>query len=109
MTEDEAFDFFIGQLILDNRTLTRDVLNKFHELYPANDRSLDAPFNTGDSLFDRGAAWYGDNMFLAARRLFFDKAADLQQLHAYYFAEFIPGNNKTFGGMLSSLEERGGF
>lgn len=98
MTEDQAFDFFVGQLILDNRTLSRDVLDKFHQLYPANDPHLDAPFNTGDSLFDRGAAWYGDNMFLAPRRRFFDKGADLQPLYAYYFAEFIPGENITFGG-----------
>ena len=98
MTEDEAFDFFIGHLILDNRTLTRDVLDMIHKLYPANDSSLNAPFNMGPSLFERGSAWYGDNMFLAARRLFFDKAADLQPLYAYHFTEFIPGNNITFGG-----------
>ena len=98
LTEDQAFDQFIGNLILDNRTLTTDVLDKFHELYPANDSSLGGPFNTGDSLFDRAAAWYTDNMFLAPRRLFFEKAADLQQLHAYYFTEFIPGNNPILGG-----------
>ncbi|EJD00170.1 alpha/beta-hydrolase [Fomitiporia mediterranea MF3/22] len=97
MTEDQAFDNFIGRLILDNRTLTPDVLNRIHELYPANDPENDAPFNTGDSLYDRGSAWYGDNMFLAPRRFFFDRAASLQPLYAYHFREFIPGNNPTFG------------
>ncbi|KAH8118201.1 alpha/beta-hydrolase [Phellopilus nigrolimitatus] len=97
MTEDEAFDNFIGNLILDNRTLTPDVLSKFNALYPANDSSLGAPFNTGDSLFDRASAWYTDNMFLAPRRLFFDKAASVQPLFAYHFTEFIPGNNPTLG------------
>lgn len=98
MTEDEALDQFIGELILDNSTLTRDVLEKINSLYPANDSILDAPYNTGDSLFDRAAAFYGDNMFHAARRLFFDKAADIQPLFGYHFTEFIPGNNITFGG-----------
>ncbi|EJD06597.1 alpha/beta-hydrolase [Fomitiporia mediterranea MF3/22] len=97
MTEDQALDFFIGQLILDNRTLTTDVLDKINELYPANDTSLGAPFNTGDSLFDRASAFYGDNMFLAARRLLFDKAASLQPMFAYHFREFIPGNDPTLG------------
>jgi len=97
LTEDEAFDQFIGGLILDNRTLTTDVLDTIHALYPANDSSLGGPFNTGDSLFDRAEAWYTDNMFLAPRRLFFDKAADLQPLHVYYFAEFIPGENPILG------------
>lgn len=98
MTEDQAFDAFIGKLILDNRTLTSDVLRRFHELYPANSTANGGPFHTGDSLFDRGEQWYGDNMFLAARRLFFDRAASLQPLFAYHFREFIPGNDITLGG-----------
>ena len=97
-TEDEALDQFIGKLILDSSTLSQDVLDRINSFYPANDSSLDAPFNTGDSLFDRAAAFYGDNMFHAARRLFFDKAADTQPLFGYHFTEFIPGNNVTLGG-----------
>ncbi|THH09024.1 hypothetical protein EW145_g2302 [Phellinidium pouzarii] len=98
ISENEVFDTFIGDLILDNRTLTQDVLGTFNAFFPANDSSLGGPFNTGDSLFDRAAAWYTDNMFLAARRLFFDKAASVQPLFAYYFKEFIPGNNPILGG-----------
>lgn len=99
MTEEQALDTFIGKLILDNRTLTSDVLNRIHGFYPANDPANNAPFNTGDSLFDRASAFYGDNMFLAPRRYFFDRAASLQPLYAYHFREFIPGNNVTLGGM----------
>ncbi|KLO10834.1 alpha/beta-hydrolase [Schizopora paradoxa] len=99
MTEDQAFDFFIGQLILDNSTLTSDVLNEINTLYPANDPTAGGPFHTGDSLFDRAESWYTDNMFLAPRRLFFDKAAPLssQPFFAYFFTEFIPGNNPILG------------
>ena len=102
MTEDQAFNNFIGNLILDNRTLTADVLDKIDELYPANDPANGAPFNTGDSLFDRAEAWYTVNMYLAPRRLFFDKAAGMssQPFFAYFFDEFIPGNDPTLGGML---------
>jgi hypothetical protein len=97
--ENARFSQFIGDLILDNRTLTADVLNEIHRLYPINDTSLGGRFNTGDSLFDRASAWYGDNMFLSARRLFFNKAATTSQsLHAYFFNEFIPGNNPKLGG-----------
>lgn len=99
VSENTAFDQFIGALILDNTTLTPGVLNEIHALYPANDSANGAPFNTGNSLFDRGAAWYTDNMFLAPRRLFFDKAASLQPVFGYHFTEFIPGNSITLGGM----------
>lgn len=102
MTEDQAFDNFIGHLILDNRTLTADVLDEIHALYPANDSANGAPFSTGDSLFDRAEAWYTVNMYLAPRRLFFDKAAGLssQPFFAYFFDELIPGNDPTLGGKL---------
>ncbi|KIJ35514.1 hypothetical protein M422DRAFT_180686, partial [Sphaerobolus stellatus SS14] len=97
--ENARFDEFIGQLILDNTTLTSDVLNEIHQLYPANDTSLGGRFNTGDSLFDRAEAWYTDNMYLSPRRLFFNKAAALpgNKLFAYFFTEFIPGNNPKLG------------
>jgi hypothetical protein len=96
--EDARLDQFIGDLILDNRTLTPDVLDEIHRLYPANDSSLGGRFNTGDSLFDRAAAWYTDNMFLAPRRLFFNKAASSQKLFAYFFNEFFPGDDPANGG-----------
>ncbi|KAF8517683.1 alpha/beta-hydrolase [Hysterangium stoloniferum] len=96
--EDTRFDEFIGALILDNRTLTTDVLDEFHRLYPANDPSLGGRFNTGDSLFDRAEAWYTDFIYLSPRRLFFDKAAQTgQKLFAYFFTEFNPANDPSNG------------
>ncbi|KAF8071645.1 alpha/beta-hydrolase [Lyophyllum atratum] len=95
--EEAAFDKFIGHLVIDNSTLTPDVLTQFRMQFPAGDPSLGAPFNTGDSLFDRAAAWYTDQMFLAPRRLFFQHAAPLQPTFAYYFREFIPGNDPSLG------------
>ncbi|KAF8501259.1 alpha/beta-hydrolase [Gautieria morchelliformis] len=95
--EDARLDKFIGDLILDNTTLTTDVLDEIHRLYPANDSSLGGRFHTGDSLFDRAAAWYTDNMFLAPRRLFFNKAAKSQKLFAYLFNEFFPGDDPANG------------
>ena len=74
------------------------MLDKFHKLYPANDSSLGGRFNTGQSLFDRAEAWYTDIMFLAPRRLFFNKAAATQTLFAYFFNEFIPGSDPVLGG-----------
>ncbi|KAI0756252.1 alpha/beta-hydrolase [Daedaleopsis nitida] len=95
--EDAAFDTFVKDLLIDPSTVTRDVFDTFHKLYPANDSSLGGPFNTGDSLFDRASAWYGDNMFLAARRLLFNKAASLQPVFGYFFTEFIPGQDPSLG------------
>lgn len=95
--EDAAFDNFVNHLVIDNSTLTPNLFAKFHQLWPANDSSLGAPFNTGDSLFDRAEAWYTDEMFLSPRRLFFEHASSLQPMYAYYFREFIPGNNPEFG------------
>ena len=96
--EDAAFDNFILHLLIDPAPVTSDVLSRIHTLYPANDSSLGGRFNTGDSLFDRAAAWYTDNMYLTPRRLLFDKAASTQPLFAYFFEEFIPGNDPTLGG-----------
>ncbi|KAJ3787207.1 alpha/beta-hydrolase [Lentinula aff. detonsa] len=95
--QDEAFVNFIGHLVIDNSTLTPDVYDKILTMWPANDPLLGAPFNTGDSLFDRAEAWYTDQMFLSPRRLFFENAASLQPMFAYYFREFIPGQNPTLG------------
>lgn len=96
--ENATFDTFIKNLLIDPTTVTQDVLDTINSLYPLNDPSLGAPFNTGDSLFDRAEAWYTDNMYLAARRLLFNKAAPLQPLFAYAFREFIPGNDPSLGG-----------
>ena len=96
--ENAVFTEFIQNLLIDPSTVTQATFDDIHALYPANDSSLGGPFNTGDSLFDRAEAWYTDNMFLAARRLLFDKAAPLQPLFGYFFTEFIPGNNPALGG-----------
>ncbi|TBU54913.1 alpha/beta-hydrolase [Dichomitus squalens] len=95
--EDAAFDTFIQELLIDPSTVTQDVYDTINTLYPANDSSLGAPFNTGDSLYDRAEAWYSDNMFLSPRRLLFNKAASLQPLFGYFFAEFIPGQDPSLG------------
>lgn len=89
--------------MIDNSTLTSDVINTFITDFPANDPTLGAPFNTGDSLFDRGAAWYTDQMFLSPRRNFFQHGSPLQPMFAYYFREFIPGNNVELGGKCSVI------
>ncbi len=99
--EDEAFDDFIKALLIDPTPVTSNVLNEIRTLYPANDSANGGKFNTGDSLFDRAEAWYTDNMFLSPRRMFFEKAATTQTLFAYFFQEFIPGNNIELGGMYS--------
>ncbi|KAJ7163925.1 alpha/beta-hydrolase [Mycena crocata] len=96
-SQDNAFEQFIGHLVIDNSTITPDVYAKSLALFPANDPALGAPFNTGDSLFDRAEAWYTGLMFLAPRRDFFQHAARLQKTFAYYFREFIPGGDPTLG------------
>lgn len=103
VAQDVAFDSFIEHLVIDNSTITNDVLAELNLLYPQNDTSLGASFNTGDSLFDRAEAWYTDNMFLAPRRLFFEHAAPYQPLFAYHFTEYIPGNPEVVGGDLTSF------
>ncbi|KAF8207069.1 alpha/beta-hydrolase [Mycena galopus ATCC 62051] len=95
--QDDAFIQFIGHLVIDNSTLTPDMYAKTLALFPANDSALGAPFNTGDSLFDRAEAWYTDIMFLSPRRNFFQHAAPLQPMFAYYFREFVPGDDPTLG------------
>ncbi|TFK46105.1 alpha/beta-hydrolase [Heliocybe sulcata] len=95
--ETAALNTFIGQLVLDNRTLTPDVLGTIDALYPANDGSLGGVHHTGDSLFDRAEAYYTDDFFLSARRLLFENAAPVQPVFGYWFTEFIPGNNPVLG------------
>nr|GAT52928.1 predicted protein [Mycena chlorophos] len=95
--EDAAFVNFIGHLVIDNSTIPASVFDRSLELFPANDPANGAPFNTGDSLFDRAEAWYTDLMFLTPRRSWFEQASAGMPMFAYYFEEFIPGNNVTLG------------
>ncbi|VDB95966.1 unnamed protein product [Peniophora sp. CBMAI 1063] len=90
-----AFDGFVKGSAIDSSKITSDVLSRIHQLYPASPPSL--PHATGDELFDRAAAWYGDNMFLAARRRFVDAAIKKQNVWAYQFRELIPGNDPSLG------------
>ncbi|ETW81423.1 Esterase/lipase/thioesterase [Heterobasidion irregulare TC 32-1] len=95
--QDDAFDnFVLGQLI-DSSRVTSSTLARLRALYPANDSSLGAPFNTGDSLFDRGSAWYGDNSYLSPRRRLLEKAASLQNAWGFFFEEFFPGADPSLG------------
>jgi len=96
--QDAAFDNYVRGLVIDNTTITQDVLDRFKELFPPNDPTLGAPFNTGDSLFDRSEAWYTVQMFLSVRRLLFEHGASRQPMFAYFFTEFIPGGDPTLGG-----------
>ncbi|KAF7319011.1 Carboxylic ester hydrolase [Mycena chlorophos] len=95
--QDAAFVDFIGHLVIDNSTIPRSVYGQILKLFPANDTANGAPFNTGDSLFDRAEAWYTDLMFLAPRRDWFEHASTRMPMFAYYFKEFIPGNNPGLG------------
>ncbi|KZV69381.1 alpha/beta-hydrolase [Peniophora sp. CONT] len=95
-----AFDGFVRASVIDPSKITSDVLTRIHQLYPASPPSL--PHSTGDELFDRAAAWYGDNMFLAARRRFVDSASKKTDVFAYHFRELIPGNDPSLGVFHSS-------
>ncbi|KAG6885765.1 hypothetical protein C0992_004908 [Termitomyces sp. T32_za158] len=88
------FETFIRALLIDNSTVTQPTFDRMNELFPT---TIQVPFTTGNELFDRAGAWYGDEMFLAPRRLFFEHAAPVQDVFAYLFEEFIPGNNLTLG------------
>lgn len=101
---DNAFDTFIRDLLIDPSTVTNSTFDTINKLYPAGDPTEGGAFHTGDALFDRAEAWYTDNMYLSARRLLFDKAAPTQPLFAYFFKEFIPGNDVTLGGAVHATE-----
>jgi hypothetical protein len=94
--EDAAFERFVRASQIDESKITQDILNDILELYPANTKQL--PFSTGDSLFDRAAAWSGDSMFLSARRRFTAAAAKHQPVFSYLFTEFVPGDSPKLGG-----------
>ena len=84
---------------IDESKITQDTLDKIVHAYPANTEQL--PFSTGDSLFDRASAWFGDSVFLAARRRFTVAAAKLQPVFTYLFTEFVPGDSPKLGGTLA--------
>ena len=94
--EDAAFKQFIKASQIDESKITERTLDDIVNFYPANTTQLQ--FTTGDSLFDRAAAWYADSMFLASRRRFTAAAAKLQPVYTYYFTEFIPGDSPKLGG-----------
>lgn len=98
VAQDAAFDNLIGHLVIDNSSLTGDVFDSIHALFRENDPTLGAPFNTGDSLFDRAEAWYTAQNYIGPRRLFFEAGSSRQPMFAYYFREFIPGNDPSLGG-----------
>ena len=81
---------------IDESKIVQDTLDEIVRAYPANTEQL--PFSTGDSLFDRAAAWYGDSMYLAPRRCFTAVAAKLQPVFTYFFTEFVPGDSPKLGG-----------
>ncbi|KAG6809939.1 hypothetical protein H0H92_014005 [Tricholoma furcatifolium] len=92
------FFSFIRSLLIDDSKLTDPVLTELANLFPDNLAFEEMiPFETGNEIFDRGAYWYGAQMFLGPRRLLFGAAADKQAIFGYHFTEFIPGNNITFG------------
>ncbi|KAG5353031.1 hypothetical protein C0989_010999 [Termitomyces sp. Mn162] len=91
------FETFIRALLIDPSTVTQPTFDRLEELFPT---TIQVPFATGNELFDRGEQWYTDEMFVAPRRLFFEHAAPLQNVFAYHFTEFVPGNDITFGGMI---------
>jgi len=81
---------------IDESKITQDTLDEIVHAYPANTEQN--PFSTGDSLFDRAAAWNGESMYLAPRRRFTAAAAKLQPVFTYSFTEFVPGDSPKLGG-----------
>ncbi|KAG6840669.1 hypothetical protein C0991_005174, partial [Blastosporella zonata] len=97
--DDTLFTSFIRACLVDDSALTLPILSQLLSFFPQGDPSEGSPFHTGNTLFDRAESWYTAQMFLGPRRLFFDHAAQGKdaQVWGYYFEEFIPGNNVTFG------------
>ncbi|KAH9177405.1 alpha/beta-hydrolase [Lactarius sanguifluus] len=73
--EDAAFEQFVRASQIDESKITQDTLDDILELYPADTKQL--PFSTGDSLFDRAAAW--------------------QPVFSYLFTEFVPDDSPKLG------------
>ncbi|KAI9439879.1 Alpha/Beta hydrolase protein [Lactarius indigo] len=70
----EAFEKFVGASQIDESKITQDTLDDILELYPANTKQLQ--FSTGDSLFDRAAAWYGDNYVPFSQEALHDRCGE---------------------------------
>ena len=87
-------------MIVDNSTLTPNVVAGIDEFYPVNDSTYGGPWHTGDMLYDRAESWYTDIMYLSPRRFFYEHGASLQPMWGYYFTEFIPGTSPALGGEL---------
>lgn len=99
-TENANFEAYMRGLVLDGRTLSAATVRTVQAMFPKDDPANGAPFNTNSSLFDRGAAFYTDEMYLGPRRLFFDKAATVPgmgPLFGYIFMELAPGASPMFG------------
>lgn len=98
--EDAHFETYMRGLVVDGSTLSNATVARIQTLYPKDDPKNGAPFNTNSSLFDRGAAFYTDEMYLGPRRLFFNKAVAIPgmgPLFGYFFTEFTPGANPMLG------------
>ena len=57
-----AFNNYISNLVIDNSLLTPDIVADIHKHYPAHDSTARGRFHTGDSLHDRAASWYTDEI-----------------------------------------------
>ena len=97
------------QLLVDNSTLTPDVVANIDALYPVNDSTYGGPWHTGDMLYDRAETWYTDEVYLAPRRFFYEHGASLQPMWGYYFTEFIPGTPPALGGEFTRMQSLGAF
>ncbi|KAF8123482.1 alpha beta-hydrolase [Boletus edulis] len=92
-----AFNDWMSKLVVDNSTLTPDILAGIDAFYPVNDNTYGGPWHTGDMLYDRAESWYTDEMYLAPKRFFFEHGTSFQPMWGYYFTEFIPGTSPALG------------
>ncbi|KAH0832898.1 Alpha/Beta hydrolase protein [Lanmaoa asiatica] len=99
-----AFNNWMYKLIVDNSTLTPNIVAGIDNLFPVNDSTYGGAWHTGDMLYDRAESWYTDNMYHASRRFLYDHGASLQPMWGYYFTEFIPGTSPALGGELMRIE-----
>jgi len=92
-----AFNNWMYELVVDNSTLTPNVVAGIDDFFPVNDSTYGGPWHTGDMLYDRAESWYTDIMYLSPRRFFYEHGASLQPMWGYYFTEFIPGTSPALG------------
>jgi hypothetical protein len=103
--EVDTFERFVRASQIDESKVAQDTLDEIATLYLATNTEQ-LPFSTGDFLFDRAAAWYGDSMFLAPRRRFSAAAAESQAIFVYLFTEFVPGDSPRLGGTSHFIKRR---